>query len=259
MGRDGRHYSSGFPHHQQGASYHIPGPSGRYQGSAQQESRTNQPEARSHDGRNLGSHGGARFHPYHVYQQATPTNAYTNFGNTYPTPPNARRNELNLPNQHMYQDTRPNAVRNYGPAYPTPPFVGNTYPTTPVVGNNTSPYAANASNLNAYPWPPEKARPTGTAPQAQPSPRKERHPPVSAVKDEVEDEGGSSEGEEDAEADEEEHVVMTKGGKKSKQASKARKEVRKGITRVNANGELEWLATASSEGGNVFFIRFHLC
>ena len=249
MGRQRRPYNARFPDHQQSAGYHIPGPSGRYQGSAQQESRTNQPEVRSPGGENFSSHSGARFHPYNGYQQATPTNAYASYGNTYPTPPNARRNELNLSSQHTFQDTRPSAVRNYGVACQNSPFVGN----------NLSPYAANASNLNAYPWPSAKARPTGTAPQAQPSPRKERHPPVSAVKDEVEDEGGSSEGEEDVEADEEEHVVMTKGGKKSKQASKARKEVRKGITRVNANGELEWLATASSEGGNVFFIRFHLC
>ena len=94
--------------------------------------------------------------------------------------------------------------------------------------------------------------------QAQPSPRKKSHPPVSAVEGKVDDEEGSSEGEGDAEADEEEHSVMTKGAMKFKKATKAKKEVRKGITRVNANGELEWLATANSERGMVFFVRFHL-
>lgn len=139
-------------------------------------------------------------------------------------------------------------MRNYGVAYPTTPFAGHI----------PSPHAANASNPNTYPWPSEKARPTGNAQQAQPSPRKKSHPQMSAVEDEVEDEENLSEGEEGAEADEEEHPLMTQGAKNSKKASKAKKEVRKGITRVNANGELEWLATANSEGGKVSFVPFHL-
>lgn len=87
--------------------------------------------------------------------------------------------------------------------------------------------------------------------QEQPRPRQSRGPTVPIVNREVEDEENSSEREEDDKAGEEQQSIMAKGRKKSKKASKAKKEVRKGLTRLNANGELEWLATASSEGGKV--------
>ena len=87
--------------------------------------------------------------------------------------------------------------------------------------------------------------------QGQPGPRQIRGPTVPIVNREIEDEENSSEREEDRKTGQEQRMIMAKGGKKSEKVSKAKKEVRKGLTRLNANGELEWLATASSEGGKV--------
>lgn len=59
----------------------------------------------------------------------------------------------------------------------------------------------------------------------------------------------SFEEEEGEEAGEEQETNTAKGIRKSNKASEARKEVRKGLIRINADGELEWLATVHSEGG----------
>ena len=76
-----------------------------------------------------------------------------------------------------------------------------------------------------------------------------RGPTVPVVDDEVEDGDGPLEEEDDEEAGEVQEPITVKGTKKFKKASKATKEVRKGLTRINADGELEWLATLDSEGG----------
>lgn len=63
--------------------------------------------------------------------------------------------------------------------------------------------------------------------------------------DEIEDH--SSEDEEGGE--EVEGTNGVKDTKKSNKASKGKYKARRGLTRTNADGQLEWLARADSEGG----------
>ena len=241
VGREGRPSSSGFSD-QQGSSYHVPGPSGHYQGSA----RTIQPDARSHDGRTLNGHSDARSHLYNGYQLSFLPDTFSSLGDTCPTPPIAWHNDSHYPSQNKHEDTQPSASSSYGVADPRTHFARH----------NPSPYATDAPNLNPYPWPPGKVRPVSRGLQAQPSPGKKRSSPVTVIEDEVED-AENSEGEEDGKANKEKHSAIAKGEKKSKKTS-AKKEVRRGLTRLNAGGELEWLATANSEGGKVSPMGLHL-
>lgn len=55
--------------------------------------------------------------------------------------------------------------------------------------------------------------------------------------------------------DEDRTLTTAEKTKKSKKASKAREDGHRGLTRVDDNGELVWLATANSEGGKTSFIR----
>lgn len=73
-----------------------------------------------------------------------------------------------------------------------------------------------------------------------------------AVDDEYEDQ----EVEEGENGDFNEDRELATAGKtnKSKKASKARGDGHRGLTRVNDDGELVWLATADSEGGKTSFI-----
>lgn len=73
-----------------------------------------------------------------------------------------------------------------------------------------------------------------------------------AVEVEYEDQG-VEEGE-NGEYDEDRELATAERTKKSKKPSKAREDGHRGLTRVNDNGELVWLATANSEGGNTSFI-----
>lgn len=74
--------------------------------------------------------------------------------------------------------------------------------------------------------------------------------------DEDEGEEDSSEDEEGGDAD---GANSVKGTKKSNKASNGKDKVRRGLTRTNADGELEWLARVDSEGGKVSSVHLHLC
>ena len=74
---------------------------------------------------------------------------------------------------------------------------------------------------------------------------------MATVGDEVEERGDSLEQGEKRKAGENQELTTTKTTNKSKRASKAQEDVRRGLTRVNEDDELEWLATADSEGGKV--------
>lgn len=71
---------------------------------------------------------------------------------------------------------------------------------------------------------------------------------MATVGDEVEKRGDSLEQGEKRKAGENQELTTTKMTNKSKRASKA---LERGLTRVNDDDELEWLATADSEGGKV--------
>lgn len=71
------------------------------------------------------------------------------------------------------------------------------------------------------------------------------------VGDEVEGRGDSLELGGKRKAGENQELTTTKMTNKSKRASKAQEDIRRGLTRVNDDDELEWLATADSEGGKV--------
>ena len=121
--------------------------------------------------------------------------------------------------------------------------------------NALSPYAANASSANGNSRPQMSGHPTGRQLQSQPIPR---HRTVLAVGDEVEDEEDLSEGEEGVKAGEERDLAKTKGKKGSTTTSKAKEDGNRGLTRLNADGELEWLARADSKGSKASANRFHL-
>ena len=104
-----------------------------------------------------------------------------------------------------------------------------------LTSNAPSPYAASKPDSNVYSQP-------------KPSPR---YPTMATVGDEVEERGDSLEQGEKRKAGENQELTTTKMTNKSKRASKAQEDVRGGLTRVNDDDELEWLATADSEGGKV--------
>ena len=112
-----------------------------------------------------------------------------------------------------------------------------------LISNAPSPYAASKPNPNVYSQP-------------KPSPR---HPTIATVGDEVEDRGDSLEHGEKRKAGENQELTTTKMTNKSKRASKAQEDVRRGLTRVNDDDELEWLATADSEGGKVSSMHVLSC
>ena len=126
------------------------------------------------------------------------------------------------------------------------------------MSNTPSPYVANAPNVNTYSWPRNNARPVEQRLPAQPSPRDSQYPTVTLADDEAEDGEESPGEEEDEEAGEEQEPTTAKRAKKSKKASETTTKVRRGLTRVNADGELEWMATVGSEGGTFPSICFQL-
>lgn len=73
--------------------------------------------------------------------------------------------------------------------------------------------------------------------------------------DEFDDGRRLSEEEADEEADEEEGLPTTRGTKKPGNASESKMKVRRGLTRINPDGELEWLATVDSEWGKSYSIH----
>ena len=90
------------------------------------------------------------------------------------------------------------------------------------------------------------------------APREGTHQTFPAMDDAVEDRQGSSEVEQDMEAGGKQDLATAKGSGKSGKSSKTRKEVHRGLTRVNADGELEWLATDDTEGGEITLTHIEL-
>ena len=88
--------------------------------------------------------------------------------------------------------------------------------------------------------------------------RERRTSAALVVDDEVVD-GVRLTGEEYNELSEEQDLSRIKGAKKAKKTSTAKGNVRRGLTRTNADGELEWWATERSGGGKIFAIRLRLC
>ena len=76
-----------------------------------------------------------------------------------------------------------------------------------------------------------------------------------AMDDEVKD-GESSAGEEYNEDSEEQDLSKTKA---VEETSTAKENVGRGLTRTNADGELEWVATTHRDGGKISAILFRLC
>ena len=72
--------------------------------------------------------------------------------------------------------------------------------------------------------------------------------------DEDDDEKYSSGEEGDGEAGEEQDAPVAKRTMKSRKASKAKEKVHGGLTRINAENELEWLAKLNGEGGKIHSI-----
>lgn len=127
-----------------------------------------------------------------------------------------------------------------------------------VMSNAPSPYAANVQYGNSDSRTQINVRSAGQRLPAQARHRRSRPSTVLAVGDEFKDGGRLSEEEADEEADEEEGLRTTRGTKKPGNASKPKSEARKGVTRINPDGELEWLATVDSEGGKSFSIHIYL-
>lgn len=244
-------YSTEFPSYELGARYDVPASGDRRRGPVQQDSRTERPRASIHSGQNLNSQGRYRFHPYNRHQQTVPPNAFGGYGDTYPTPPIAWTNGSDNPSQNTHQDSWPSAFNSYGEYYPYTSFAATS--------NTSSPYAANAPDVNTYSRPHMNARPTDQRLLTQPISRGSEYPRVPAAIDEAEDGEESPGEEEDEEAGEEQEPTTAKRTKKSKKASETTNTVRKGLTRVNADGELEWMATVGSEGGTFSSILFQVC
>ena len=114
--------------------------------------------------------------------------------------------------------------------------------------NELSPYAANVPNSNVYLQPQSNARPHGRRLKAQPS---QSHPTMPTVGDEVEDREESFEQGEKGKTCENQELTTTKMTNMSRRASKVQEDGHRGLTRVNGDDELEWLAKADSEGGKV--------
>ncbi len=244
-------YSTEFSNHELGASYDAPASGGRRRGPIQLDSRTERSGSSIHSGQNLNSQSRNRFHPYNRHQQTVPPNAFGGYGDTYPTPPIAWTHGSDNPSQNTHQDSWPSAFNNYGESYPHNSFAATS--------NTPSPYAANAPDVNTYSQPHMNARPSDQRLLAQPSSRGSEYPRVPAAADEVEDGEESPGEEEDEEAGEEQEPTTAKRTKKSKKASETTNTVRTGLTRVNADGELEWMAKVGSEGGTFPSIRFQVC
>ena len=88
--------------------------------------------------------------------------------------------------------------------------------------------------------------------------RKRRTSAALEVDDEVAD-GEPSTREEYNDFSEEQDLSGTKAVKKAKKTSTAWRNVRRGLTRINADGELEWRAKELGNGGKIFTIQLRLC
>ena len=88
--------------------------------------------------------------------------------------------------------------------------------------------------------------------------RERRSSAALEVDDEIAD-GECSKGEEHNELNEEQDLSSIKGVKKAEKPSMAGDNVRKGLTRTNADGELEWRATEHSDGSKIFKMPLRLC
>ena len=87
--------------------------------------------------------------------------------------------------------------------------------------------------------------------------RERRSSAALEVDDEVAD-GERSTGEEYNKLNEEQDLSRIKGVIRAEKTSTARANVRRGLTRTNADGELEWRATEHSDGGKIFAIRLRI-
>ena len=120
--------------------------------------------------------------------------------------------------------------------------------------NAPSPYAESVSYEAPHSQRQKFAHPQGQRLQAQPS---QGYSALSAEGDDF-DREDSLEEEENEGADEDQELNMNKMSNKSKTEPRAKEDGRKGLTRVNANGELEWLAKAASKGGKKISICTHV-
>ena len=102
------------------------------------------------------------------------------------------------------------------------------------------------------------ARSIGQSMHARDNARARRISAALEVDDEVADGEPSTEEEYD-DVSEEQDLSRTKDVKKAKKTTTASGNVHRGLTRINADGELEWRANVRSAGGKTFAIRLRLC
>ena len=272
--------------HRPGANNDVPEARGRNAATAQQDSHTNGPERSSHVENNLSREGDAGFYSHNHPQQRISPNPFGTFGNTFPTPPVGWNNDLDDHSQDVYHDSRSSAFGDYGGAYRNTQYAQHDASNLPGTGSlrnrfgtqalphswtqnkhsrtaiptpepsqqsaqfgdpnlhrdptkNGSvqgfasiqyPYAKDAPTSNAYSQPRTGLRPPQQVQQAQPS---QGEPTVPALGEETED----------REDPLQEYV---------------KQDSHKGVTHVNANGELEWFAKAGSKGSKIFPICIHL-
>lgn len=121
-----------------------------------------------------------------------------------------------------------------------------------------SPHPMSVPYQNPYSPSQIDARPIGQSVHARDSARERRRSAALGVDDEVAGSEGSK-GEENNKASEEQYLSKTKGVERAKKTSTAKGNVSRGLTRTNADGELEWRATDHGDGGKVSPVRLRLC
>ena len=120
-----------------------------------------------------------------------------------------------------------------------------------------SPHPMSVPYQNPYSPSQIDARPIGQSVHASDSAQERRRSAALGVDDEVAGSEGSKR--ENNEASEEQHLSKTKGVKRAKKTSTAKRKVSRGLTRTNADGELEWRATDDGDGGKVSPVQLRLC
>ena len=236
-------------------STNTPTSADQNQTPVQSESRT-QPKAIHHREGKLDSQAAAGSESEGAHEQTVPGNPFAVFGNTYPTPPVVWQEGSDDFSEDLYRGDRSGSVGGYGGVDVRAPSARRNCPSAPVGVSRKNGADAAAERLFMTSNAPPSAY-AATVPAANILRSQAQASPGYPAEQPVNDDGKEASADEvDETAGKQQELTVAK---KPETVSKAKECKRRGLTRLDADGELEWLAIADGEGCTYPSIHLHVC